>query len=230
MVLPSLITSHTLKNSSDKRKYALLRIAESPDRPVKLLVQEPRLLNIVFEWMAERHLVFERRLLNEPFPWTTDLVLQQHSFCNVYRLLDAGTQWLIHEVVNEGGSQDLVEVVFRTILYRLFNKTQTWQLLVRSLGPELKWSEFNVDKYCKVLAEAEDEAQASGEKLTLYTSAHQVSAPPLGQDRYYKNHLLLLKAMMDSGLPKMLAKCEYLVDAFGLIRLFPGFGSFLAFQ
>lgn len=44
--------------------------------------------------MRERHKIYVRRLAGQPKPWTTDPVLQNYRFCNVYRELDTVTQWI----------------------------------------------------------------------------------------------------------------------------------------
>jgi hypothetical protein len=221
---PSYLTSH-LDRSQKAPNPQYAHFAGQDFR-----IEEPLLLRTVFEWMAERHAIFERRFSGMSAPWTTDRVMAEHPFCNVYRLLDKGTQYLVERVINGGGAQDVVEVTFRTILFRMFNKIDTWELLVRELGPELTYSDFNVERYTRVLEDAMDEAEARGTRLTLYTSAHQVSAPSLGEAKYFQNHIKALSAMMEAKLPQRLAKCEYLRDAFEIIRLCPGYGDFLANQ
>jgi len=47
-----------------------------------------------FYYINERHKIFIKRLLGDPFPWTTDEILQTYSFCNVFRELDTVTLWL----------------------------------------------------------------------------------------------------------------------------------------
>lgn len=45
-------------------------------------------------YMVERHNIYLRKRRGVPWPWTKDPVLQEFSFCNVYRELDAGTIWI----------------------------------------------------------------------------------------------------------------------------------------
>ncbi len=56
---------------------------------------------------------------------TSDSVMQQHRFCNVFRVFDRVTQYLIHNVI-ENGDQDPRETMFRIILFRFFNRVETW--------------------------------------------------------------------------------------------------------
>jgi hypothetical protein len=48
----------------------------------------------LFEFVRERHAVYERRAAGLPKPWTQDKILQSYRFCNVYRERDAVTTWL----------------------------------------------------------------------------------------------------------------------------------------
>jgi hypothetical protein len=58
-----------------------------------MITQSP-LLKRFTDFVIERHNIYLRRAAGHPKPWTTDPVLQQYRFCNVYRELDTVTQWL----------------------------------------------------------------------------------------------------------------------------------------
>ena len=45
-------------------------------------------------YMIERHSIYERRAEGQPYPWTKDPILNEYSFCNVYRELDRVTIWI----------------------------------------------------------------------------------------------------------------------------------------
>ena len=46
-------------------------------------------------FMVERHNIFiKKEINNEPYPWSTDPILTEYSFCNVYRELDKVTIWI----------------------------------------------------------------------------------------------------------------------------------------
>ena len=45
-------------------------------------------------YMIERHSIYERRAEGQPYPWTEDPILNEYSFCNVYRELDRVTIWI----------------------------------------------------------------------------------------------------------------------------------------
>jgi len=68
-------------------------------------------------------------------PWTDDPILSAFKFTNVYGASDRFSQFLTREVIYEG-DQSIREVFFRVILFKLFNKIETWQLITNALcGP-----------------------------------------------------------------------------------------------
>jgi hypothetical protein len=44
--------------------------------------------------VVERHKIYLARQNNEPQPWTTDPVLRNRKFTNMFRVLDPGSQFV----------------------------------------------------------------------------------------------------------------------------------------
>lgn len=166
--------------------------------------------------------MFMRRVFGCSPPWTEDPILRTHRFTNAYRASDRVSQYLIRHVIYEG-SQQAEEVFFRTILFKLFNKIETWELLLSNLG-EICWQEFSFETYAKVLDRLFDE------NTRIYSAAYIMPSPSFGNPRKHRNHLRLVEHMMADGAPRKLAKTESLREAFELLRGYPSLGDFLAFQ
>ncbi len=178
--------------------------------------------NTYWTFAARRQQVYEARLAGSPGPWTSDPVLRSHRFTNCFRAADRVSQFLIRDVAYTG-SQRPDELVFRVLLFKLFNKIDTWQLLTQALGfPTL--DRFDVAIYDDVL----DDAFAHGRRL--YSAAYVVPPPQLGADRKHRNHLRLLHHMLDSGLASQLTRAGSMREAFGILKSYPAMGDFLAFQ
>lgn len=187
-------------------------------------IVHPELLDAVFDWMAERHRMFERRLAGKPAPWTKNPTLAKWSFVNVYRVLDRTTQYLVDTVLNRGGSQDHEEACFRVMLFRAFNRISTWELLVKKLGPVLSWKTFDRKKYERVLRDA------TNGKMSLCTAAYMSISGNKVYSENFRNHLDAVVKMMKDGAPAKLLKLVSLQEAFDLLHRYSGMGSFLAFQ
>ena len=51
-------------------------------------------INDYFNFINERHAIYINKVSGANFPWTEDKILQEYSFCNVFRELDKVTIWL----------------------------------------------------------------------------------------------------------------------------------------
>ncbi len=60
---------------------------------------------------------------------TADEILSTYKFTNAYRAADRVSQYLIREVIYHG-DQSPENLFFRTLLFKIFNKIDTWELLV----------------------------------------------------------------------------------------------------
>src|SRR5260370_1240232 len=90
-----------------------------------------------WKFAAERLGIYYRRLADPDGPWTHDPIIAAHRFTNSYRAADRVSQFLIREVqYREDRSQAPTEVFFRTLLFKIFNRIDTWHGLERELGKE----------------------------------------------------------------------------------------------
>ncbi|MBL8792479.1 MAG: hypothetical protein JNM56_01100, partial [Planctomycetia bacterium] len=107
-----------------------------------------------WRFAAERQRVFFNRLDHRPPPWTQDPVLRTHKFTNAYRASDRASQYLIRSVIYRSDlPDDAAEVVFRILLFKLFNRIETWELLQKELGP-LSYAGYSFRRYDQVLSRA----------------------------------------------------------------------------
>ncbi|MGD0544802.1 MAG: nucleotide kinase domain-containing protein [Candidatus Acidiferrales bacterium] len=175
-----------------------------------------------WRFAAERQAIFFRRLQNDT-PVTTDPILTEFKFTNAYRASDRVSQYLIKRVAYSG-SQAPEEVFFRIILFKLFNKIETWEMLRREVGT-VSYREFCFDAYDRALTEA------LSKKETIYSAAYIMpSGGCKGESRKHRSHLRLLERMMCDKVPVQIANMRKMKDAFLLLRSYPMIGNFLAFQ
>ncbi len=177
-----------------------------------------------WRFAAKRHTMYERRLANPAGPWTEDPILRTFRFTNAYRAADRVSQYLIGDVqYRPDRSQVPAELFFRTLLFKIFNKIETWELIETHLGP-VSWQSVDFRAVDAVL----DEAMRSGQRI--YSAAYIMPAPPYGRTRKHSNHLVLLERMMQDGLPARIERAHSLAEVYQLILAYAGFGRFLAFQ
>ena len=189
--------------------------------PGRALITTP-VYDTYWRFAAERQALFMRRVRGESPPWTLDPILAAHRFTNVYRASDRVSQYLIRRVIYEG-SQAPEEVFFRTILFKIFNRVETWEAIVAAVGWP-SWKTFGYERYAGAL----DELMLK--RITVYSAAYIMPNPPFGEAFKHRNHLRLLERMMREGVPNRIARAKSLRDVFEIFRGYPSVGDFLAFQ
>ena len=210
-----------------------------PDRPAApAAVPKPTLLRHLapakvseayesyWRFAAERQAVFFRRVCREEPPWTANPVLAIYKFTNAYRASDRVSQYLIRNVIyRDDLPRSPREVFFRILLFKLFNKIETWELLQREVGP-ITFEDYDFAAYDSVFARA---LRTGGR---IYSAAYIM--PPgtraFGQSAKHQNHLLLLERMMADQLADRLASTRTMQEGFEQLRSYPTIGDFLAYQ
>ena len=134
------------------------------------------------------------------------------------------SQYVIRNVIYKG-NQSVPEVFFRTILFKLFNKIETWELLKSRLGP-ISWQSFSFDQIDDLLTEAQSA------KTRIYAAAYIM---PSGDSSFgyrvkHRNHLKLLERMMEDDVPRQIADASSMRQAFEILRSYPTIGDFLGYQ
>ena len=122
-----------------------------------------------WRFAAERQRLFMRRVISSPYPWTDDPVLRRYRFTNAYRAADRVSQYLIRHVLYEG-PQTPKEVFFRALLFKLFNRIDTWEALVSRFGTPTACG-YRPEAYARVF----DALYERGSKL--YSAAYIVPNP-----------------------------------------------------
>ena len=174
-----------------------------------------------WRFAAARQAVYEARLQGSPGPWSDDPVLQSFRFTNVFRAADRVSQFLISDVIYDR-DHNAEDLVFRTLLFKFFNRIETWEKLDRAVGP-LSWRTFDLARYGSAL----DQLAAEG---PIYSPAYVVPPPRLGAPRKHHNHLRLLQLIMDDNLARRVRNAAGLREIYDALAAYPSIGRFLAFQ
>ncbi len=181
--------------------------------------------DLYWYFACERQKIFWKKLNGEESPWTNDEILQEYKFCNSYRVNDRVSQYLLKNVIYNGKKYSDEDIVFRIILFKLFNKESTWELLLNNFG-DVTLKTFSMKKYSKVL----ENAISNGVKI--YNDAYISCAnKAFGYDRKHDNHLALLNKMfIEDKMQYKILKCKTMKEAFDIIKGYPLIGNFMAYQ
>ncbi|SRR6266550_3252297 len=179
--------------------------------------------NSYWRFAAERQRIFFRRFSGASQPWTDDAVLATYKFTNAYRASDRVSQYLIRRVIYRPDlPSSETEICFRILLFKVFNKIETWELLESTFGA-ITYADYTFERYDRVLAGA----MRAGSRI--YSAAY-IMPPGDGHSAKHQNHLCLLDSMMKDELPKRLAEARTMRRGFDLLLRYPTIGNFLAYQ
>src|SRR2546425_1847963 len=206
------------------------RTSTSPTALTVMVRRSPIIPREVYDsywrFAAERQRIFFRRLSGASQPWTDDPVLGTYKFTNAYRASDRVSQYLIRSVIYR---PDLpatnAEVCFRILLFKMFNRIDTWEMLEAAFGA-ITYEDYRFESYDSVLTTA----MQAGRRI--YSAAYIM--PPgektFGHSAKHQNHLLLLESMMRDDFPSRLVESPTMGHGFDLLRSYPCLGDFLAYQ
>ena len=87
-------------------------------------------LDMLFYWIKERETIRLAKKNGERWPWTDDEILRTYRFCNVRRMDDKVSQWLMNNWYNKPFFESLgLEQVRAVALARFINKPETLMYL-----------------------------------------------------------------------------------------------------
>ena len=189
-----------------------------------MIIMRNSIYNAFLAFATERQNIFYKRIQNKKFPWTNDEILCKYKFTNAYRVCDRTTQYLIKNIIYNGnyGEED---IVFRILLFKFFNKIDTWRYIEDMLG-KITYKNFTIEKYEKVLA------LAYHQQRKIFSGAYIMPSrcKTFNNNKKYQNYLQLLDYMMKNKIAIKVCSCKSLKQVYQTLLEFPMIGKFLAFQ
>ena len=172
----------------------------------------------------ERHDLYLARLSGQTPPWTTDPILSAYRFTNTYRAADKVSQYLIQRVIRPARKSRCApeELLYRIILFKLFNKIETWELVAPTV---VNFAGKDRDKRILKLFN-----HAVSQGTRLYSAAYIMAMGAKGYTKKHESHLALLDLMMKDDLAGKLTATPTMAQGYDLFLSYPGIGTFLAYQ
>ncbi len=185
--------------------------------------------SIVFDtywkFAAERQNIFFNKIAKQEV-LTNDSIFLKHKFTNAYRASDRVSQYLIKDVIYKKGDYSPQDILFRIILFKIFNKISTWQLLEEQIG-DISSRTFTFNRYNQILKEARKAKEAIYSGAYIMTSGKSI----FGYDFKHENHLKLIeKYILKPEFLEGIQSCKTLESVYSLLRDLPTIGNFLAYQ
>jgi len=176
---------------------------------------------------AERQNIFFHRIVGaNSTSLTQDPILAAFKFTNAYRASDRVSQYLIRNVIyRDDLPSDPENVFFRTLLFKIFNKIETWEALEREFGT-LTLSTYHFDAFDALLSHRQDSGHRNYAAAYIMPSAGNM----FGYKRKHSNHLRLIEWMLSERFVDRVHRAPSMQEGFALLASAPSLGPFLAFQ
>jgi hypothetical protein len=153
-------------------------------------------------FIAERMNIFWARHYELEQPHTDDEIFKNFKFTNVYRSLDRVSQFLISKVIYDtkglANERDTEDIFWRIILFKHFNKPETW------LALEAEFGEINLATPIK---EMENYLTHLAKIQPIYSNAYMLTAS------FMRNSELMAKNKLYVGQPKHSAYLQLFKNA-----------------
>jgi hypothetical protein len=188
-----------------------------------------------WKFAFERHSIYSKRLRGQPAPWSDDPILRKHKFTDSFRILDRVSQYLVREVIYKPGlPTEPEEIIFRILLFKLFNAIGAWEALTAGLPGTPTWKDFDAAHYGEILGKA----KARGVMIwnIAYTQKPQIEAElkwqliKKGLIGKHHRYLAVLEHQMRNGVPEKLISAKSYWDAYRALIFPPLYGPFLCMQ
>jgi|TARA_R110000751_G_scaffold66784_2_gene136525 hypothetical protein len=189
-------------------------------------IETTEVYDTYWKFAALRQEAFFKKIENNGYPWSNDSIINTYRFTNAYRASDRVSQYLIRNVIYSPEFSDSPkEVLFRILLFKLFNKIDTWKLICSNFTKP-SFEDYSFHEYNEVL----NDAFTAGE--TIYSAAYIMPSAKsaFGYSRKHSNHLKLIELMLNSNVTEKLSDAKNMQSAFEIIKSYPGLGNFLAYQ
>jgi hypothetical protein len=180
-----------------------------------------------FYFVQERMKIFWNRYEMMDKPWTQDSILKTYKFTNVYRSCDRVSQYLIKNVIyNNDYNYSDRDVLFRIILFKIFNKIETWEYLERRIGV-IKLDNFILSDINRILLEKKSNSP-------IFSNAYMMTGTHSLYNHLDYKHEKWLQMVNDELVgAKVFEKilvAKSMEQVYGLLRDCSFIGDFLAYQ
>lgn len=170
--------------------------------------------------------IFWKKYNKDEGSWTEDRIFQEYRFTNVFRSIDRISQYLIRNVIYSNLLFEKEDVIFRILIFKIFNKIETWELLEEKMG-KISINNFDINKINKLLTEQR-------KKYPIFNNAYMMTGTHSLYNHYKFKHEKWLQMVNDEfikgGVLSNIVKCNSLEEMYSILRECSFIGDFLAYQ
>ena len=195
----------------------------------KTIIPNDTTFRYYFYFMSERMQMLRRKCkgMNQN-EWTKDAILHDYKFTNVYRATDRVSQYLIRNIIYKDLEQFSPEdVLLRILIFKIFNKPETWEFLCMSLSDPISIKTYNPEEIANLLTEYQHHHP-------IFNNAYMMAGSHLLYNnlptKHYKWLMMVKKEILEKNLLKQILDANTLETVYNLLNQCSFIGPFLAYQ
>lgn len=206
--------------------------------------------DLMFFIFERENIRIQKDELKQSAPWTKDPILGKHRFTQVDRRLDAGTVYLLENVIHplsrllKNASKERLNDLRKSMIeaitiYRLFNRIPTWEEIMNHRGSGLEhilFREWLNEKFRKEITEKFENMNQAG--FPIFTGAHLVYAGP--SEKHGRGGRSMVRYYWEIIIPGVLSRVNEILTVanktnsvekvFDEFKSCQGLGPFISFQ
>jgi hypothetical protein len=180
-----------------------------------------------FYFIEERMSIFWKKK-NGTLPLTDDPIFSTYKFTNVYRVLDRVTQYLLKKVIyQEENSFSDEDVLFRILIFKIFNKMETWEFLEEALEQPICRANFRVGEWSELLSYRIRQQPIFNGAYMMTGSHRKYRKFPSKHEKWLR---MVEKEFIENDFFTDIKKADSLEEVYHLLLSRSFIGEFLAYQ
>lgn len=193
-----------------------------------LIVPNDDVLQYYFYFMQERMDMFWRKVDGHRHNvWSQDPILRTYKFTNVYRAFDRVSQYLIKNVIyKEINQYTAKDVLLRIIVFKIFNKIETWEYLVNNKAV-ITIDQFDPHEISVLLSRRQQHCPIFNNAYMMTGSHKEYDYLP---NKHEKWLTMVKKEMIDGGVFDDILCSKSMESVYNRLLKCSFLGSFLAYQ
>lgn len=197
-------------------------------------------LELFFKTMFDRQNVWNRRfMLKKDQPWTSDEILANNKFTNVYRELDRNSQYQIENIISKETNRK--ELIWKIIFFRFFNQPEFFKFIehITMESEELgsgdfsfrgiipNYDEFNSDELKSLMEAYRSEG---GNPFTNAYLTNSQACPGCTRDHCFAYTVIPAVHAMIPQLSKLLLTAKKPEEIIKLLNTLPSVSNFVSHE
>lgn len=194
-----------------------------------IVVPNDDILSYYFYFIQERMNIFWRKVDGNDYnEWSKDPILSTFKFTNVYRASDRVSQYLIKNVIYKDIEKySPIDVLLRIIVFKIFNKIETWEYLNDNLNNNLKADTFDPHEISILLSKRQTYCPIFSNAYMMTGSHKKYDYLPTKHEKWLT---MVKKEMIEGGGFDDILSADSMEEVYNRLLKCSFIGVFLAYQ